>query len=248
MPKSSERLDNLLVSRGLAENGSRAKALVMAGLVWHGECRMNKPGVKLDLDSNLEVRGSPHPWVSRGGLKLEHALAHFSIPVFGLVCLDIGASTGGFTDVLLAKGAGHIYAVDVGHGQLAWKLRKNPRITVLERCNARYIGPRHVPQSVDLIVCDVSFISLSKVLPKAMELAVSGTILVALIKPQFEAGKRQVGKGGVISDPLVRKKVCSNFQEWVDHQKNWKSIGLTVSPITGAKGNVEYFLAARRLN
>ena len=246
MSKSSVRLDSLLVSRGLAESGAQAKALVMAGLVWNGEHRVNKPGIRLAVDANLEVRGASHPWVSRGGVKLAHALSHFAVPVSGRVGIDVGASTGGFTDVLLTNGAARIYAVDVGRGQLAWKLRNDPRVVVLEGVNARYISLRQVPQGVDLIVCDVSFIGLSKVLPSVLDLALPGADLIALIKPQFEAGRTQVGKGGIVRDTAVREVVCENVREWIKCRENWLPIGLTESPITGAKGNVEYFLAARR--
>ncbi len=175
-----------------------------------GTRRIDKPGQRLADDSEITVKGRDHPWVSRGGLKLAHGLDHFSVDPAGLVCLDLGASTGGFTDVLLARGAARVYAVDVGHGQLAWRLRQDPRVVVLERTNARDLGPAEVPEPVGLIVCDVSFIGLATALPAALALAAGDAALVALIKPQFEAGRAQVGKGGVVRDPAVHLAVCDD--------------------------------------
>src|SRR5215470_7729102 len=198
---TKQRVDQLLVERGLAESRTRAQALVMAGLVWSGERRIEKPGVTLAAEAPLTVKGKAHPWASRGGIKLAHALGHFAIDPKGAVCLDIGASTGGFTDVLLAKGAAKVYAVDVGHGQLDWSLRRDKRVVVLERTNARHLSATEVPEPVDLVVCDASFIGLETVLPAPLARAKPQARLVALIKPQFEVGKGRVGKGGVVRDP-----------------------------------------------
>jgi len=240
------RLDQLLVTRGLAESGERARALVMAGVVFTGTRRLDKPGLRLAPDAPLEVRGRDHRWVSRGGLKLDHALQHFEIEPLGAVALDIGASTGGFTDVLLARGARRVYAVDVGHGQLAWKLRNDPRVMVRERTNARYIGREEVPDGADLIVCDASFIGLRTVLPAPLALAAASAHLVALIKPQFEVGPAAVGRGGVVRDAAAHQQVCDDIDEWLDTRPGWRVIGVTESPITGPKGNREFLIAAAR--
>jgi 23S rRNA (cytidine1920-2'-O)/16S rRNA (cytidine1409-2'-O)-methyltransferase len=240
------RLDALLVERGLAESRARAQALVLAGLVWSGEKRLDKPGLGLAADTPLELRGREHPWVSRGGVKLAHALDHFAIAADNAVALDIGASTGGFTDVLLARGARRVYAVDVGHGQLAWKLRQDPRVVVLERRNARHLTRDDIPQPPDLIVCDASFISLTTVLPAALALAAPDARLVALIKPQFEVGKGRVGKGGVVRDPALHREVCEHIAAWLSAQPGWEVVGLTESPIRGPEGNVEFLIHARR--
>jgi 23S rRNA (cytidine1920-2'-O)/16S rRNA (cytidine1409-2'-O)-methyltransferase len=240
------RLDALLVERGLAESRARAQALVLAGLVWSGEKRLDKPGVGLAADTPLALRGREHPWVSRGGIKLAHALDHFAIAAENAVALDIGASTGGFTDVLLARGARRVYAVDVGHGQLAWKLRQDPRVVVLERRNARHLTRDDIPEPPDLIVCDASFISLTIVLPAALALAAPEARLVALIKPQFEVGKGRVGKGGVVRDPALHREVCEHIAAWLSAQPGWEVLGLTESPIRGPEGNVEFLIHARR--
>ncbi len=245
-PAAKTRLDQLLVERGLAESRSRAQALVMAGKVFAGERRLDKPGARVAADSALEVRRPDHPWVSRGGVKLEHALERFGIDPKSAVALDVGASTGGFTDVLLARGAARVYAVDVGRGQLAWKLRQDERVVVREGVNARHIGRDDVPEPVDLIVCDVSFIGLRTVLPGPLALAAPGAWLVALIKPQFEAGRGRVGKGGVVRDAAVRSEVCDGIRAWLAARPGWTVAGLIESPITGADGNVEYLVAARR--
>jgi len=240
------RLDALLVERGLAESRARAQALVLAGLVWSGDKRLDKPGVGLAVDTPLELRGREHPWVSRGGIKLAHALDHFAIAADNAVALDIGASTGGFTDVLLARGARRVYAVDVGHGQLAWKLRQDPRVVVMERVNARDLAPALIPEALGLIVCDASFIGLAVVLPAALALAAPGARLVALIKPQFEVGKGRVGKGGVVRDPALRRAACDAVAAWLGAQPGWTVDGVAESPITGPEGNVEFLLAAHR--
>ncbi|MCH9019074.1 MAG: TlyA family RNA methyltransferase [Proteobacteria bacterium] len=239
------RLDQLLVDRGLAGSRARAQALVIAGKVFSGARRLDKPGTKLAANTPLEVRGPDHPWVSRGGVKLAHALDHFAIDPEGLVALDVGASTGGFTDVLLARGAAKVYAVDVGRGQLAWKLRQDARVVVLEGVNARYLAGADVPEPIGIIVCDASFIGLETVLPAPLALAGRDAWLVALIKPQFEAGRGKVGKGGVVRDAEVRREVCERIRAWLAARPGWRVAGLTESPITGADGNVEYLIAAR---
>jgi 23S rRNA (cytidine1920-2'-O)/16S rRNA (cytidine1409-2'-O)-methyltransferase len=239
------RADQLLVSRGLAESRTRAQALIMAGVVFSGERKLAKAGDLLAEDAPLEVRGKDHPWVSRGGIKLDHGLTHFGFDVSGAVALDVGSSTGGFTDVLLSRGAAKVYAVDVGSNQLAWKLRQDPRVVVLEQTNARYLTSEQVPEAVDIVVCDASFIGLAKVLEAPLKLTKRGAKLVALVKPQFEAGREEVGKGGVVRDPAIRQRVCDAAAEWVASQ-GWRVLGITESPITGPEGNVEYLLGAAR--
>jgi len=240
------RVDLALVERGLVESRSRAQALIMAGLVFSGEMRIAKAGDTIADDKPLELRGQDHPWVGRGGLKLDHALDHFDISVTGLTGLDIGASTGGFTDVLLARGAARVYAVDVGHGQLAWKLRNDARVVVLERTNARHLSAGHVPELADVIVCDASFIGLQTVLPAPMALARPVAWLVALIKPQFEVGKGQVGKGGVVRDPALHAEVCERIRVWLDATEDWQVADIVESPITGPEGNREFLIAAHK--
>ncbi|MBA2935759.1 TlyA family RNA methyltransferase [Sphingomonas sp. CGMCC 1.13654] len=239
------RADQLLADRGLAESRTRAQALILAGLVYTGDRKVEKAGQALPPDAPLEVKGKDHPWVSRGGLKLDHALAHFGWNVDGAIAIDVGSSTGGFTDVLLTRGAAKVYAVDVGHGQLAWKLREDPRVVVLERTNARHLTAEQIIDPIDIVVCDASFIALSKVLPAALELAKPGARLAALIKPQFEAGKGEVGKGGVVRDPVVHQRVCDDVVAWLD-SIGWGVIGVTTSPITGPEGNIEFLVAAMR--
>jgi 23S rRNA (cytidine1920-2'-O)/16S rRNA (cytidine1409-2'-O)-methyltransferase len=239
------RADQILVARGLAESRTKAQALVMAGLVYAGERKILKAGEMLAEDASLEVRGRDHPWVSRGGVKLAHALDHFAISPEGLLCLDVGASTGGFTDVLLSRGAARVFAVDVGTNQLAWKLRSDPRVVVLEQTNARHLTSDHLPEPVDLIVCDASFISLAKVLEVPLGFARPGAHLVALVKPQFEAQRHEIGKGGVVRDAAVHQRVCDAAAAWVEDQ-GWTLLGVTPSPITGPEGNVEFLLAARK--
>lgn len=240
------RLDQLLVDRGLAESRARAQALVMAGLVYGGDRRLEKPGQQVAADADISVKGKDHPWVSRGGLKLVKGLDQFAIDPTGLTCLDLGASTGGFTDVLLTRGAAKVYAVDVGQGQLAWKLRTDPRVVVLEKTNARALGSAEVPEAIDLIVCDVSFIGLEKVLPAAMALAKPGAHLVALIKPQFQAGPQHVGKAGVVRDPAVHRMVCDEVTTFVAETCGWTVQGVTESPIKGPEGNVEFLIGAEK--
>ena len=217
----------------------------MAGTVFSGERKIAKAGELIAQGAPLEVRGKDHPWVSRGGVKLDHALAHFGLDVTGLVALDVGSSTGGFTDVLLSRGAAKVYAVDVGTNQLAWKLRQDPRVIVHEQTNARNLDATIIPEPIDIIVCDASFISLAKVLEAPLKLAKTGAKLIALIKPQFEAGREEVGKGGVVRDPAVHDRVCAATQSWVESQ-GWTVLGITTSPITGPEGNVEFLLGAEK--
>ncbi|MBM3926928.1 MAG: TlyA family RNA methyltransferase [Sphingomonadales bacterium] len=238
------RADQLIVDRGLAESRTRAQALVMAGLAYSGDRKIEKPGQMLAADAAIEVKGRDHPWVSRGGIKLAHALAHFDIDVTGAVAIDVGSSTGGFTDVLLTNGATRVYAVDSGTNQLAWKLRQDDRVVVHEQTSARILTPAHIPEPVDLIVCDASFIGLAKVLEVPLGFAAPEARLVALIKPQFEAGRDEVGKGGVVRDPAVHDRVCRAVDDWLG-ATGWTVEGLTASPITGPEGNVEFLIVAR---
>jgi 23S rRNA (cytidine1920-2'-O)/16S rRNA (cytidine1409-2'-O)-methyltransferase len=239
------RADQLLVERGLAESRARAQALILAGIVFSGERKIDKAGQPIAADAPLEVRGRDHPWVSRGGVKLAHGLDHFGWEVTGAVALDVGSSTGGFTDVLLQRGAARVYAVDVGTNQLAWKLRQDPRVVVHEQCNARHLTEAIVPEPIDILVCDASFIALAKVLERALDFVRLGGRLVALIKPQFEAERGEVGKGGVVRDPQVHERVVAGAQQWVE-SRGWEVAGVTPSPITGPEGNVEFLLGAVR--
>ena len=241
-----QRLDNLLVERGLAESRTKAQALIIAGKVFSGDRRLDKPGTAVPTDSDLRVVAPDHPWVSRGGVKLAAGLDRFGIDPAGLVALDIGASTGGFTDVLLTRGARKVYAVDVGHGQLDWKLRNDPRVVVLERTNARYLSRAEIPEPPDLIVCDASFIGLRTVLPAALDLAAPGARLIALIKPQFEVGRGRVGKGGVVRDPALHAEVCDTISRWLDGLHGWSVLGIAESPIKGPEGNTEFLIGAAR--
>ena len=233
------------MSRGLADSRTKAQALIMAGAAFSGERKLAKPGDMLAEDAPLDVRGKDHPWVSRGGIKLDHGLAHFGFDVTGAVALDVGSSTGGFTDVLLSRGAAKVYAIDVGTNQLAWKLRQDPRVVVHEQTNARFLTADQVPEPVDIVVCDTSFIALAKVLEAPLKLARPGAKLAALVKPQFEAGREDVGKGGVVRDPEVHERVCTQAKGWVESQ-GWTVLGVTPSPITGPEGNVEFLLGAEK--
>lgn len=242
---AKQRADQLLVDRGLVESRARAQALILAGLVFSAERKIDKAGQSLPDDAPLEIRGKEHPWVSRGGIKLAHALDHFGWDPAGWIALDVGSSTGGFTDVLLQRGAAKVYAVDVGTNQLAWKLRQDSRVVVHEQTNARYLTAEIVTEPVDLVVCDASFISLAKVLDRALDFAKAGGRLIALVKPQFEAERGEIGKGGVVRDQAVRERVCEAAVDWV-RSRGWTVEGLVESPITGPEGNVEFLLAARR--
>ncbi|MGI9493430.1 MAG: TlyA family RNA methyltransferase [Geminicoccaceae bacterium] len=244
MPKL--RLDRLLHERGLAETRSKAQALILAGSVFTGEQRLDKAGQMVSENIEVEVRSAALPYVSRGGLKLAHGLDHFNIDPSGLVAIDIGASTGGFTDVLLQRGVSLVYAVDVGHGQLDWSLRSHPDVVVLEKTNARYLTSDQIEKPIDLVVCDASFISLRLVLPAALELVKPSGFLIALIKPQFEVGKNEVGKGGVVRDPDLHDRVCADVSHWLREDRGWCVLGVEPSPITGPKGNREFLIAAKR--
>lgn len=240
------RLDILLVERGLADTRTKAQALIAAGKVYNGEIKLDKAGHTVANDTPLTVREPEHPWVSRGGMKLAHALTHFSIAPRGKICLDVGASTGGFTDVLLHHGAAKVYAVDVGHGQLDWKLRRDPRVVVLEKTNARHLDANLIPEAPELIVCDASFISLKTVLAAPLALAADNAQLIALIKPQFEAGKGNVGKGGVVRDGALHKAICDDIEHWLSSSVGWQVSGITESPIKGPKGNTEFLISAHK--
>ncbi|MFL0356178.1 TlyA family RNA methyltransferase [Erythrobacter sp. GH1-10] len=243
--KTKKRVDHLLVERELAESRTRAQALVMAGVVFSGETKIEKPGQQVAEDTPLEVRGRDHPWVSRGGIKLAHAIEHFGLDPAGAVAMDIGSSTGGFTDVLLQGGAEHVFAVDSGTNQLAWKLRQDPRVTVLEQTSARILTPEQIDRPCNWVVCDASFIGLAKVLERPLELAARECQLVALIKPQFEVAREEVGKGGVVRDAALHERVCSEVREWLEGL-GWDIEGIVTSPITGPQGNVEFLISARR--
>lgn len=243
MPKL--RVDQLLVERGLVESRARGQALILGGHVYSGERKIDKAGQQVPQDFPLEVRGRDHPWVSRGGIKLAHGLDHFGWDVMGAVAIDVGSSTGGFTDVMLTNGVTKVYAVDSGTNQLAWKLRQDSRVIVLEQTSARILTAAHIPESVDLIVCDASFIGLAKVLERPLTFAKPSARLMALIKPQFEAGREEVGKGGVIRDSAVHKRVCDEVAAWVGAQ-GWRVEGIVQSPITGPEGNIEYLIGGVR--
>jgi 23S rRNA (cytidine1920-2'-O)/16S rRNA (cytidine1409-2'-O)-methyltransferase len=239
------RVDQLLVERGLAESRTRAQALVLAGTVFSGETKLAKPGQTLPADAPLEVRGRDHPWVSRGGIKLAHALEAFGLDPSGATAMDIGSSTGGFTDVLLSKGATRVFAVDSGTNQLAWKLRQDPRVTVLEQTSARVLSHAQIDAPCSWVVCDASFISLSKVLEVPLKLAAGPCQLVALIKPQFEVGRSEVGKGGVVRDAALHGRVCDEVRGWLEGA-GWQVQGIVESPIKGPEGNVEFLISAHR--
>ncbi|MCW2246607.1 23S rRNA (cytidine1920-2'-O)/16S rRNA (cytidine1409-2'-O)-methyltransferase [Azospirillum fermentarium] len=240
------RVDVALVERGLVESRAKAQAMILAGLVYSETRRIDKAGDLIPAEAPLHIKGQDHPWVSRGGLKLVKGLDHFAIDPAGLTAIDVGASTGGFTDVLLSRGAAKVYAVDVGHGQLAWKLRQDPRVVVMEKTNARHLTAAEIPDPLDLVVCDASFIGLEVVLPAAMALTRPGARLVALIKPQFEVGKGRVGKGGVVRDSALHEEVCERIRTWIATLPGWEVLGLTDSPILGPEGNKEFLIGARR--
>lgn len=244
-PAAKIRVDQMLVDRGLAESRTRAQALVLAGLVFSGETKIAKSGQSLKADAPLEVRGRDHPWVSRGGIKLAHAIEHFELDPRDAVAMDIGSSTGGFTDVLLTNGATRVFAVDSGTNQLAWKLRNDPRVTVLEQTSARILTAEQIDAPCNWVVCDASFIGLAKVLEVPLRLAAPRCQLVALIKPQFEVGRGEVGKGGVVRDPALHERVCDEVRTWLEGD-GWTIQGIVASPITGPEGNVEFLVSAQR--
>ena len=233
-----------MVERGLVEGLSAAQGLIMAGKVYSGEKKLEKAGLQSSEEATLEVRGQDHPWVSRGGLKLTHGLAEFNLSTKDCMCMDVGSSTGGFTDVMLQNGATRVYAVDVGRGQLAWKLRSDDRVVVLEKTNARHLTSEIIPDPLDFISCDASFIGLKTLLPASLELAQPGAHLLSLIKPQFEVARHEVGEKGVVRDPELHKFVCDTIKFWLDGLPDWTVLGLTQSPIKGPEGNIEFLIAA----
>ena len=239
------RLDRLLVERGLADSGARAQALVLAGRVFRGEQRLDKPGLLLLPDTPFTVRAVDEH-VGRGAHKLIAGLDAFEINPAGRICLDVGASTGGFTDVLLRRDASRVYAVDVGYGQLDLRLRADPRVVVLERTNARHLTDAQVPEPIGLVVCDASFISLRTILPAPLALSAPEAALVALIKPQFEVGKGRVGKSGVVRDPALHQEVCAEVEAWLAAIPGWRVLGIEPSPLLGPAGNREFLIGARR--
>ncbi len=236
------RVDQLLVERGLVESRARGQALILAGLVFAGTRKVAKAGEQLPADVELVVKGRDHPWVSRGGLKLAHGLAHFGLDPAGRTAIDVGSSTGGFTDVLLTGGAARVYAVDSGTNQLAWKLRSDPRVVVLEQLSARLLTTAHVPEPVGAIVCDASFIGMAKVLEVPLGFAGPGAFLVALVKPQFEAERAEIGKNGVVRDAAVQARVCAAAADWLAARPGWRVLGLVESPVQGPEGNREWLL------
>ena len=239
------RADQRLVELGLAESRTRAQALILAGQAWLGDRKIDKPGQQLADDAVPTLKGRDHPWVSRGGIKLDHALNALGWDVTGAVAIDVGSSTGGFTDVLLQRGAARVYAVDSGTNQLAWKLRQDDRVIVHEQTSARILTAAHIPEPVDLIVCDASFIALAKVLPVPMGFAAPDARLIALVKPQFEAERHEIGKKGVVRDAAVHDRVCTAAAGFLA-QAGWHPLPIMTSPITGPEGNVEFLLAAVR--
>lgn len=252
------RLDTLLVEKKMVQSRERARALIMAGSVLVNDTRIDKAGTKVNVDSNISfkggtlqngriLKGGECPYVSRGGLKLEKALTHLQLDISGMTCLDIGASTGGFTDCLLQSGASKVYAVDVGYGQMDWSLRQNPKVEVIERTNIRYMPYETIGKVVDLITIDTSFISLKLVIPAAEQFMSIDTITLALIKPQFEAGKERIGKGGVVRDPVIREEIVKEIELFF-RQRGYETGEIIESPIKGPKGNVEFIISMKYLN
>ena len=235
-----------MVSNGLAKSREQANSLLMSGNVFINEKRVEKSGQQVKTDSKIEIKGKTYPWVSRGGIKLEKAILEFKLNCNLIIALDIGASTGGFTDVLLARGAKKIYAVDVGYGQLDWRLRQNERVIVKEKTNARFLTDQIIKDPLDAIVCDASFISLKKVLPPGLSLLKTKGWLAALIKPQFEVGKGLVGKGGVVRDPELHQEVVADIKNWLQHDMNMYLSGVVESPILGPSGNKEFVIVANK--
>lgn len=238
---SKERLDLILYNKGLFESREKAKASIMAGLVFVSGERADKPGTAYDPDCKIEIKGNPIPYVSRGGLKLEKAINEFALNLSGFVCVDVGASTGGFTDVMLKNGAAKVYSVDVGYGQLAWELRNDPRVVCMERTNFRYVTNEQINEALDFGAVDVAFISLKLILPPLKKLLKPDGMVVCLIKPQFEAGREKVGKKGVVKDPSVHREVIANIIR-IATELEFSVAGLSYSPITGPEGNIEYLL------
>lgn len=240
-----ERLDVLLVSLGLAPSRELAKAYIMAGDVYVEGSKENKAGTKVDINSNIEVKGKEMPYVSRGGFKLEKAMSVFEVELRGKICMDIGSSTGGFTDCMLQNGASKVYSIDVGYGQLAWKLRNDERVVCMEKTNVRYITEEQVPDKPEFASVDVSFISLTKVIPPALVVMAENAQLVCLIKPQFEAGREKVGKKGVVKDKKVHEEVLLKIIDFA-FETGLNVIGLSFSPIKGPEGNIEYLILLDR--
>lgn len=247
MTRSKERLDKLLVEKGLAPTRAKAQALIMAGLVRVNGSPADKAGQQVPVDLDLTVIGQEEEWVSRGAKKLIKALDVFEINPAGLVCLDVGASTGGFTEVLLSRDASRVYAVDVGYGQLAWKIRTDPRVVVMERTNARYLSRESFPTPIDLIVVDASFISLRLLLPPLLDILKPDGEMAVLVKPQFEAGKERIGKGGVVRSPEIHREVLEEFIDYVRGLPGISLAGVTWSPIKGPSGNIEFLAHLSRV-
>jgi len=240
-----ERLDVLLVEKGLAPSREKAKTMIMAGQVFVDNQREDKAGTNVPVDANIEIHGETLKYVSRGGLKLEKAMNSFPITLDGAVCMDIGASTGGFTDCMLQNGAAKVFSVDVGYGQFAWKLRQDPRVVCMEKTNIRYVTPEDIGEALDFASVDVSFISLTKVLPPARELLKDGAEMVCLIKPQFEAGREKVGKKGVVRDPKVHEEVIEKIVLFAS-ANGFEVLGLDYSPVKGPEGNIEYLVHIKK--
>lgn len=239
------RLDTLLMERGIAVTRERARALIMAGVVIVGENRSDKAGALVARDATIRIKGEDNPYVSRGGLKLRGAIREFGITIRGLVALDVGASTGGFTDCLLQEGAAKVYALDVGYGQLAWKLREDPRVRNIERTNIRYFDGAGIEDKIDIATIDASFISLKLVLPAVVRFLENEALLLALIKPQFEVGRKNVGKRGVVRDPLLHRQAVEEISAWC-RENGLTVLGACESPLTGPAGNKEFFLYAKK--
>ena len=245
MTKKKERLDKVLLDLGLVETRTKAQAIILSGIVYVNGQKVDKSGTLVNPETPIQIKGERIPYVSRGGLKLESALKKFNIGVTGLICMDIGVSTGGFSDCLLQKGAKKIYAVDVGYGQVDNKLRNDTRVVIIEKTNARYLTANEIPEGVDFITIDVSFISLKHIIPVAKEFLKENGILLPLVKPQFEAGKKDVQKGGVVKDPNIREKVLNEMIEFI-HNSDFAIQGSMECPVHGPAGNIEYFILAEK--
>tara|TARA_Y100001960_G_C14491523_1_gene736952 strand:- start:89 stop:853 length:765 start_codon:yes stop_codon:yes gene_type:complete len=243
---NNKRIDSILVELDLVSSRQKAISMIMAGNVFVNESKIVKPGKTVKRDSLIKIRKKGHEWVSRGGVKLSGAIKKFKVDVRNKICLDIGCSTGGFSDVLLESGAKIIYAVDVGYGQFDWGLRNSKKIILLEKTNARHLNFSLIPTNLDLVVCDVSFISLKKVIQPIKQLLKSKFEIVALIKPQFEVNKKLVGRGGIIKDTLIHQKVCESIRSWFEYEFKTDFIQLMTSPIEGQKGNKEFFIYVKK--
>ncbi|MBF87309.1 MAG: TlyA family rRNA (cytidine-2'-O)-methyltransferase [Pelagibacterales bacterium] len=246
MKKTKIRLDDLVIQKGFADSKSLAQSLIISGKIFFKEQKLSKPGYFISEDSDISYRGPSHPWVSRGGIKLDHGLRIFKLKIKDKIALDIGASTGGFSHVLLNNGAKRIYSIDVGYGQLHEKLLSNKNVISLERTNARYLTPEDIPDNIDILVCDVSFISLKKVLPEPIKLLSSRADLICLIKPQFEVGKKNISKGGIVRDLQIREDCCKDLKAWFETILGFKVLNIIESPIKGPKGNIEYLIHVKK--